>query len=62
MARILLTHTPEARITYYGERALAGLRELGEVGLLALRHRLARRADGRMSPVSASTTRWRLRH
>jgi D-3-phosphoglycerate dehydrogenase len=33
VARILLTHTPEARITYYGERALAGLRELGEVAL-----------------------------
>lgn len=33
MARILLTHTPEARANYYGERALAGLRALGEVRL-----------------------------
>ena len=31
--RILLTHTPEARALYYGERALAGLREVGEVKL-----------------------------
>ena len=31
--RILLTHSPEARELYYGERALAGLRELGEVNL-----------------------------
>ena len=27
--RILLTHTPEMRRNYYGERALAGLRALG---------------------------------
>jgi len=33
MARILLTHSPEARSLYYGERALAGLRALGEVRL-----------------------------
>jgi D-3-phosphoglycerate dehydrogenase len=33
MARILLTHSPEARAGYYGERALAGLRRLGEVKL-----------------------------
>jgi D-3-phosphoglycerate dehydrogenase len=33
VTRILLTHTPEARATYYGRRALAGLRELGEVRL-----------------------------
>lgn len=33
MARILLTHTPEMRHNYYGERALAGLRALGEVVL-----------------------------
>ena len=31
--RILLTHSPEARALYYGDRALAGLRELGEVKL-----------------------------
>jgi D-3-phosphoglycerate dehydrogenase len=29
--KILLTHSPEARELYYGERALAGLRQLGEV-------------------------------
>jgi D-3-phosphoglycerate dehydrogenase / 2-oxoglutarate reductase len=33
MARIFLTHDPEARRNYYGERALAGLRSLGEVVL-----------------------------
>ncbi|HXM82270.1 MAG TPA: hydroxyacid dehydrogenase [Burkholderiales bacterium] len=33
MARILLTHSPEALTHYYGERALAGLRALGEVKL-----------------------------
>ena len=33
MARILLTHTPEMRRNYYGERALAKLRSLGEVVL-----------------------------
>jgi D-3-phosphoglycerate dehydrogenase / 2-oxoglutarate reductase len=33
MARILLTHTPEMRRKYYGERALAGLRALAEVHL-----------------------------
>jgi D-3-phosphoglycerate dehydrogenase len=31
MARILLTHTPDMLANYYGEHALAGLRELGEV-------------------------------
>src|SRR3954469_8733347 len=31
--RILLTHSPEARTLYYGERALAGLRKVGEVKL-----------------------------
>lgn len=31
--RILLTHSPEARGLYYGARALAGLREVGEVKL-----------------------------
>ena len=31
--RILLTHTPDMRANYYGERALAGLRKLGEVHL-----------------------------
>ena len=31
MVRILLTHTPEMFRNYYGERALARLRELGEV-------------------------------
>jgi D-3-phosphoglycerate dehydrogenase len=33
MARILLTHSPEARAHYYGARALAGLQALGEVKL-----------------------------
>ena len=31
--RILLTHTPDMRRNYYGERALAGLHALGDVGL-----------------------------
>ncbi len=31
--RILLTHSPEAMANYYGERALAGLRRVGEVKL-----------------------------
>jgi D-3-phosphoglycerate dehydrogenase len=31
--KILLTHSPEARANYYGERALAGLRTVGEVKL-----------------------------
>src|SRR5213592_1096105 len=31
--RILLTHSPEARALYYGERALAGLRRVGDVRL-----------------------------
>jgi D-3-phosphoglycerate dehydrogenase / 2-oxoglutarate reductase len=31
--KILLTHSPEAMANYYGERALAGLRTLGEVKL-----------------------------
>ena len=33
MPRILLTHPPEALKNYYGEKALAGLRALGEVRL-----------------------------
>jgi D-3-phosphoglycerate dehydrogenase len=33
MARILLTHIPEMLANYYGERALAALRKLGEVRL-----------------------------
>jgi len=33
MARILLTHTPDMLQNYYGSRALAALRELGEVQL-----------------------------
>jgi D-3-phosphoglycerate dehydrogenase / 2-oxoglutarate reductase len=33
MARILLTHTPDMRRNYYGDRALAALRALGEVRL-----------------------------
>ena len=33
MSRILLTHSPETLRNYYGERALAGLRALGEVVL-----------------------------
>src|SRR2546426_1606195 len=33
VARILLTHSPEALALYYGERALKGLRSLGEVRL-----------------------------
>ncbi len=35
MPRILLTHTPEMLRNYYGERALAALRELGDVRLHA---------------------------
>jgi len=35
MSRILLTHSPETLANYYGERALAGLRALGEVVLNA---------------------------
>jgi len=35
MARILLTHTPDMLENYYGPRALAALRELGEVRLNA---------------------------
>lgn len=31
--RILLTHSPRARELYYGERALAALRRVGEVKL-----------------------------
>ena len=31
--RILLSHSPEARALYYGERALAGLRKVGDVKL-----------------------------
>jgi D-3-phosphoglycerate dehydrogenase len=31
--RILLTHSPETLANYYGERALAGLRKLGDVSL-----------------------------
>jgi D-3-phosphoglycerate dehydrogenase len=31
--KILLTHSPEALANYYGERALAGLRQVGEVKL-----------------------------
>jgi len=33
VVRILLTHSPDALAQYYGERALAGLRALGEVKL-----------------------------
>ena len=33
MPRILLTHSADARANFYGERALAGLRALGEVKL-----------------------------
>ena len=40
--RILLTHSPEARDLYYGERALAGLRKVGEVKL----HEGARPLEG----------------
>ncbi|HEX5612453.1 MAG TPA: NAD(P)-dependent oxidoreductase [Burkholderiales bacterium] len=35
MSRILLTHSPQALRNYYGERALAGLRVVGEVKLHA---------------------------
>jgi D-3-phosphoglycerate dehydrogenase / 2-oxoglutarate reductase len=38
--RILLTHSPEARALYYGERALAGLRSVGDVELNAKRQSL----------------------
>ena len=33
MSRILLTHSPDTLASYYGERALAGLKALGEVML-----------------------------
>ncbi len=33
MPKILLTHSPEPRANYYGDKALAGLRSLGEVVL-----------------------------
>jgi D-3-phosphoglycerate dehydrogenase len=33
MARIFLTHPPEALANYYGERAVGGLRQLGELRL-----------------------------
>jgi D-3-phosphoglycerate dehydrogenase len=36
MARIFLTHTPDVLANYYGARALAGLRELGEVRINAI--------------------------
>src|SRR2546422_9013642 len=41
MAGILLTHTPEMFRNYYGERALARLREQGEVRLHSGEHPLA---------------------
>src|SRR5438128_2158705 len=40
-SRILLTHTPEMFRNYYGERALARLREQGEVRLHSGEHPLA---------------------
>lgn len=49
--KILLTHSPEAMALYYGERALAGLRSVGEVKLnknpssLAGKHLIAAAAD-----------------
>ncbi len=36
MTKIYLTHTPEARINYYGERALGQLRTLGDVSVNVL--------------------------
>ena len=42
MATIFLTHTPDMRRNYYGERALAGLRALGDVML----HEGAQALDG----------------
>lgn len=33
MTRIFLTHTPHARETYYGDRALQALRQLGELSI-----------------------------
>ena len=38
--KILLTHSPEAMANYYGERALAGLRSVGEVKLNQKPHSL----------------------
>ncbi|HEV3009723.1 MAG TPA: NAD(P)-dependent oxidoreductase [Burkholderiales bacterium] len=38
--KILLTHSPEAMANYYGERALAGLRNVGEVKLNPKSHSL----------------------
>src|SRR5438034_10791205 len=40
-SRILLTHTPEMFRNYYGERALARLREHGEVRLHSGEHPLS---------------------
>ena len=57
MARILLTHTPDMRRNYYGERALAGLRLIGGsyigrrgVVLIRLRSRNSRRRIGVIGP------------
>ena len=40
MARIFLTFPVHARTNYYSDRALAGLRALGEVGLNETEHAL----------------------
>ena len=33
MPRIFLTHTPDIRANYYGDKAVAGLRALGDLRL-----------------------------
>src|SRR4029079_6889563 len=44
MSRTLLTHSPDTLRNYYGDRALAGLRQLGEVKLHGGAEPLAREA------------------
>jgi D-3-phosphoglycerate dehydrogenase len=41
MARIFLTHPPDALANYYGERAIAGLKALGEVRFNSARRELS---------------------
>ncbi len=48
--KILLTHSPEALANYYGERALAGLRALGDVKL----HKKEEPLEGEALIVAAS--------
>src|SRR3954466_14554080 len=61
MTRIFLTHTPDMLANYYGERALAAVRQLGEVrlnetGAVLGAQALAKAASGRESTVSDRRT------